>query len=157
MANKKKGNKPGIRRIGRTLAFQAIYGMQFAVKGEPVDFETAFEQNPMVREQESETAIAFAHDLVEGVYTNLDQINTIIQDHSQHWKISRIAVVELSILQLAMYEMVHTDIPLKAAINEGIELSKTFGDSKSRGFINGILDSVAKGVADGKYGARKPF
>jgi len=157
MANKKKGNRPGVRRVGRTLAFQVIYGTQFAVKNEPVDIETAFAQNPMVLEQKSETAIAFAHDLAVGAIANLDQINTVIQDHSLHWKINRIAVVELSILQLAMYEMLHTDIPLKAAINEGIELSKAFGDNKSRGFINGILDSVAKSVADGKYGARKPF
>ncbi len=64
--------------------------------------------------------------------------------NSQHWKIERIANVELSILRLSLYEMLYTDIPVRAAINEAIELSKTFGDEKSRGFVNGILDGVAK-------------
>lgn len=92
-----------------------------------------------------------------GVDANMDAINTVIEDHSQHWKIARIAVVELAILRLSLYEMVYTDIPLKAAINEGVELSKVFGDGKSRGFINGILDGVAKSLADGKYDSKKSF
>jgi N utilization substance protein B len=79
-----------------------------------------------------------------GVSVNLHDIDKTIEDHSQHWKIERIAMVELSILRLSLYEMLFTDIPVKAAINEAIELSKTFGDDKSRSFVNGILDGVAK-------------
>lgn len=157
MGKSKKGNRPGIRRVGRTLAFQVLYGAQFRDRSEPVDIETAFAQNPLVEEQKSETACEFAHALVMGVDANMDAINTVIEDHSQHWKIARIAVVELAILRLSLYEMVYTDIPLKAAINEGVELSKVFGDGKSRGFINGILDGVAKSLADGKYDSKKSF
>jgi len=157
MAKKKKGNRPGIRSVGRTLAFQVLYGIQFAPKGKAVDAETAFAQNPLVLEHDSETAREFAHDLVVGVQANLDQIDTVIKDHSQHWKIERIAAIEISILRLGLYEMMMTDMPLKAVINEGIELSKTFGEGKSRGFINGILDGVAKSVASGKYDIKKSF
>jgi N utilization substance protein B len=144
MGSKSKGNRPGIRRVGRTLAFQVLYSTHFLDKNNPQDMDTLFDLNPMVLEQESETACAFARDLVMGVNVNLHDIDQAIEGHSQHWKIERIAMVELSILRLSLYEMLFTDIPVKAAINEAIELSKTFGDDKSRSFVNGILDGVAK-------------
>jgi N utilization substance protein B len=130
--------------VGRTLAFQVLYSTHFLDKENPQDMDTLFDRNPMVLEQESETACAFARDLVMGVNVNLHDIDKTIEAHSQHWKIERIAMVELSILRLSLYEMLFTDIPVKAAINEAIELSKTFGDDKSRSFVNGILDGVAK-------------
>ncbi len=106
--------------------------------------ETLFASNPLVQEQESETAVDFAYTLIMGVDAKIAELDKIIEKNSQHWKIERIANVELSILRLSLYEMLYTDIPVRAAINEAIELSKTFGDEKSRGFVNGILDGVAK-------------
>ncbi|QGY39915.1 transcription antitermination factor NusB [Pseudodesulfovibrio cashew] len=146
MAGKKKGNRPGIRRVGRTLAFQVLYSTHFVDKNNPVDLQVRFDQNPLVLEQESETARDFAYALVKGVEENLDAVDKAIQANSQNWKIERIAMVELSILRLSLYEMMFTDIPVKAAINEAIELSKTFGDEKSRSFVNGILDGAAKTI-----------
>ncbi len=157
MAKKKKGNKPGIRRIGRALAFQVLYGTQFTDKKNPVDIVTSFDQNPLVLEQSSETARDFAYALVMGVDASLEAVNSVIEEHSQHWKIKRIGIVELAILRLSIYEMIYTEMPLRAGINEAVELSKTFGDDKSRGFINGILDGVAKSVASGKFEIKKSF
>jgi len=144
MTATKKGNKPGIRRVGRTLAFQVLFGACFDDPKRPVSIETQFDVNPLVIEQESEAAHDFARELVLGVTAHLAELDKTIEAHSQHWKIERIAVVERTILRLSLYEMQHTDIPVKAAINEAIELSKTFGDSKSRSFVNGILDGAAK-------------
>jgi len=146
MSSSKKGNRPGIRRVGRTLAFQVLYSTHFVDKDNPQDIDSLFDQNPMVLEQESETACTFARALVMGVNVNLRDVDKAIEEHSQHWKIERIAMVELSILRLSLYEMLFTDIPIKAAINEAIELSKIFGDEKSRSFVNGILDGVAKAL-----------
>lgn len=142
MADKKKGNRPGIRRVGRTLAFQVLYSTHFSEDGQ--NMESLLALNPLIEEQNSETAREFACSLAMGVEAHLAELDKAIEDHSQHWKIERIANVELSILRLSLYEMLHTDIPVKVAINEAIELSKTFGDEKSRGFVNGILDGVAK-------------
>lgn len=144
MSNSKKGNRPGIRRVGRTLAFQVLYSGFFVDKKNPDDLKTRFMRNPLVEEQESETALEFAMALVKGVEENLAAIDAAIEAHSQNWKIERIAMVELAILRLSLYEMMFTDIPVKAAINEAIELSKTFGDDKSRSFVNGILDGSAR-------------
>ena len=146
MGQTKKGNRPGIRRVGRTLAFQVLYSTHFLDRSKPLDMDTLFNLNPMVAEQESGTAREFARDLIMGVNVNLHDIDKAMEGHSQHWKIERIAMVELSILRLSLYEMMFTDIPVKAAINEAIELSKTFGDDKSRSFVNGILDGVAKTI-----------
>ncbi|WP_419785602.1 transcription antitermination factor NusB [Pseudodesulfovibrio sp.] len=144
MTASKKGNKPGIRRVGRTLAFQVLFGACFDDPKHPVDIKTQFDVNPLVIEQDAEAALDFARELVLGVTANLSDLDKTIEGHSQHWKIERIAVVERTILRLSLYEMQHTDIPVKAAINEAIELSKTFGDNKSRSFVNGILDGAAK-------------
>jgi N utilization substance protein B len=144
MSSTKKGNRPGIRRVGRTLAFQVLYSTHFLDRANPMDMDTLFDLNPMVIEQESETARDFARALVMGVNVNLHDIDKTIQENSQHWKIERIAMVELSVLRLSLYELLFTDIPAKVAINEAIELSKIFGDDKSRSFVNGILDGVAK-------------
>lgn len=144
MAGKKKGNRPGIRRVGRTLAFQVLYSGFFVDKDNPADLRSRFDRNPLIMEQESETANEFAYALVKGVDEQREAVDRAIEAHSQNWKIERIAMVELSILRLSLYEMMFTDIPVKAAINEAIELSKTFGDDKSRSFVNGILDGAAR-------------
>lgn len=90
---------------------------------------------------------SYAWTLVEGVFDNHDSIDEIITRHSQHWKLNRIAKVELTILRLCLFEMLFCpDIPLKVAMNEAIELAKDFGDDNSKTFVNGVLDAAAKGA-----------
>jgi N utilization substance protein B len=146
MNSKKKGNRPGIRRVGRTCAFQVLYGQSFVKAPDTEALKKAILFNPAVVDQESASAIEFAEDLVLGVVSNRESIDAVIDEHSQHWKLSRIAKVELAILRLCLFEMMYTDIPHKAAINEGIELAKSFGDENSKNFINGILDAAARGL-----------
>jgi len=90
---------------------------------------------------------SYAWTLVEGVFDNYDRIDEIITRHSQHWKLNRIAKVELTILRLSLFEMLYCpDIPFKVAMNEAIELAKDFGDDNSKTFVNGVLDAAAKGA-----------
>jgi transcription antitermination protein NusB len=98
-------------------------------------------------EFEIERQDSYAWTLVEGVFDNHDSIDEIITLHSQHWKLNRIAKVELTILRLCLFEMLFCpDIPLKVAMNEAIELAKDFGDDNSKTFVNGVLDAAAKGA-----------
>ncbi|MEF2145720.1 MAG: transcription antitermination factor NusB [Desulfovibrionaceae bacterium] len=145
------------RRTGRLLAFQVLFGQSFAPSHDVAALERDFEKNPAVLELENETVREFAHLLVQGVYCRSKELDGIITDHSKHWKLSRIAKVELTILRLALFEMLYTELPLKVAINEGIELSKQFGDENSRNFINGILDAAARAVDSGVLGVDKKF
>lgn len=144
--SKKKGNRPGVRRMGRTLAFQVLYSMSMApVEGREAH-EALYERNLLVESEENDFVRDFARDLFMGTVDALSDVDAVVQKHSQHWKIERIAKVELAILRLSLYEMMHTDMPVKAAINEAIEMAKKFGDGNSKNFINGILDGVAKGM-----------
>ncbi|HBE94270.1 MAG TPA: transcription antitermination factor NusB [Desulfovibrio sp.] len=150
--------KKGMRRNGRTLAFQVLYGLGFAPVAETSTLEWAFAENPAVLKEDAEDVRTFARGLVQGVWGRREELDQIIHRHSKHWKLHRIAKVELAILRLALYEMLHcADIPLKVALNEAIELSKQFGDENSRNFINGILDAAAKAVDNGDLGVDKKF
>ncbi|MBU1228529.1 MAG: transcription antitermination factor NusB [Proteobacteria bacterium] len=148
--------RKGSRRQGRTLAFQVLFGLGFDPQEGEGEVARAFERNPAVLECEQEDARTFAAQLVQGVCGNLPQIDKVIGKHSDHWKINRIGKVELAILRLSLFEILHrSDIPLKVAINEAIELAKGFGDEYSRSFVNGILDAVARAVDEGQFGIEK--
>lgn len=154
-SNGKKG-KGGTRRAGRILAFQVLYGQGFSGPGD-LALDKQFQESPAMDSEKREGALAFARELAIGVSDRQDELDKVIERHSQHWKLKRIARVEMAILRLAVYEMLFTDIPLKVAINEAIELSKDFGDDGSRNFINGILDGTAKSVSRGEHGVEKTF
>ncbi len=147
--------RKGTRRQGRTLAFQVLFGLAFDphFKIDQVSLRRTFADNPAVMDCDSEEAVAFASQLFMGICEHLDSIDKVIGKHSDHWKLSRIGKVELAILRLALFEILHRqDIPLKVAINEAIELAKGFGDENSRAFVNGILDAVARAVDQGRMG-----
>ncbi len=89
----------------------------------------------------------FANDLLDGTYRNRKEIDELIERHSLHWKLARMAVVDRNILRLAVYELLYLhDIPTSVVLNEAIEIAKKFGTEESGSFINGILDKVAKEV-----------
>ena len=80
-----------------------------------------------------------------GVVDNLDVIDAKIEQMAKGWTIGRIAKAELTILRLAIYEIMYDEnVPDSVAINEAIELSKSYGGDKASGFINGILSSVVR-------------
>jgi N utilization substance protein B len=87
----------------------------------------------------------FAIELIQGVITQIEKIDKLITDYSKNWKFERLAIIDKSILRLAIYEMLFIkDIPAIVTINECIDLGKTFGGENSGQFINGILDAVKK-------------
>ncbi len=148
----------GVRRKGRVVAFQILDGISFVPPHGGWTPERIYNLSPAVLQEESEEVIAFARELFLGVYRDMDKLDKTISDYSRHWKLERIARVELAILRLSVFELLHKpDIPLKVAINEGIELAKKFGDGNSRNFINGILDAIARDIDHGKFGDIKSF
>ncbi|MFP4315949.1 MAG: transcription antitermination factor NusB [Desulfovibrionales bacterium] len=140
-------SKKGSRRKGRQKAFQCLYGFDFASGGRRGDLMRSFRHFVESDESVTELERTFALELVTGVMDQREEIDSVITTHSRHWRLERIAKVELAILRIAVYEMVYRpDIPPKVSINEAVELSKSFGDENSRSFINGILDAVARSV-----------
>lgn len=134
------------RRQQRRFAFQLVYALSFGqnpskgVLAASFDNFWAEEETDMDREQ------SYAWILTEGVFERREALDNIIAGHSRHWKLERIARVELAILRLALFELLHMpDVPAKVVINEAVELAKDFGDDNSGTFVNGVLDAVAKG------------
>ena len=74
-----------------------------------------------------------------------DSDKIFLENYAQGWALNRLAKVDLTILRMAVYEMLYMpEIPVGATVNEAVELAKRFGEEKSPGFINGILGSVAR-------------
>ena len=91
----------------------------------------------------AETA-AFAGQLIRGVLANKDKLDAILSEASEHWRLEQMAKVDRIILRIAVYELtVERQVPTKAAINESIELAKTFSGEEAGRFVNGILGRVA--------------
>lgn len=86
----------------------------------------------------------FARELVHGVLENRERLDSILTEASEHWRLEQMAKVDRVILRIAVYEIaIDRKVPTKAAINESIELAKTFSGDEAGRFVNGILGRVA--------------
>src|SRR6202521_2874080 len=86
----------------------------------------------------------FARQLIRGVIANREKLDAILSETSEHWKLEQMAKVDRIILRIAVYEItIDRHVPTKAAINESIELAKTFSGEEAGRFVNGILGRVA--------------
>ncbi len=82
---------------------------------------------------------------IEGIITNIVEIDKLIISATKNWSISRMALVDRNIIRLAVYEMIFDEeIPAKVSINEAIEIAKLFSDKDATRFINGVLDRIKK-------------
>jgi N utilization substance protein B len=81
--------------------------------------------------------------LLEGTLRHLEEIDSLISKHAEHWKLPRMAAVDRNILRLAIYEFLYEqDVPKRVVINEALEVTKRFSSPEAVQFINGVLDAV---------------
>jgi N utilization substance protein B len=129
----------GNRRKGRELALQALY--QIEMTG---DASVAAVELFLSHFEGGAEAKDFARRLVSGTISQRAEIDRLIQECTDHWKLMRLAKVDLVILRMATYELIFCpDIPLNVSLDEAIEIGKRFGTDDSAMFINGVLDQVA--------------
>ena len=136
----------GMRHRARALALQALYEVDSAGhRAEEV-------LNRLLTEERlPEENAKFARDLVTGVIKNKKKIDENIQSFAPAWPIEQIPVIDRNILRLAIFEiLINNEVPVKVAINEAVELAKTFGADSSSKFVNGVLGSVSTLVTDEK-------
>ncbi|HWR45211.1 transcription antitermination factor NusB [Sporomusa sp.] len=131
------------RRKAREMAVQALFQLDFNAG---VTNDEALNSVFCEREDINENTKLYAKSLVEGTYNNLAAIDEYISELSREWKIERMAGVDRNIARMAIYEMKYSNERLQpgVAINEAVELAKTFGTEDSSRFINGILGSIVK-------------
>ena len=95
------------------------------------------------------TSDEFANALAVGAANNREEIDALITLHAKRWKKERLSRVALSVLRLAIYEMLFcADIPVSVSINEAVEISKIYGGEEDTAFINGVLGGVARSLPE---------
>ena len=126
----------------REQAFKLIYSIEIQKAD---DLKEAIDLFAEANEITSPKAINYIEDAVLGIEKNKTGIDAKIEKNlKQEWKIERISKIDLSILRLAIYEIIYKEVPFKVAINEAVELAKKYGEDASKKFVNGILASVVK-------------
>ncbi len=129
------------RSAMRELAFKLVYEIEVQKETENEQLEIFLENNEITDEK----VIDYLKDIKEGISKNIEEINSLITNNlKDNWSLNRISKINLSLIKLAIYEMVYKELPYKVAINEVVELAKKYADESAPVFINGILASVVK-------------
>ena len=134
------------RRSERELAFQVLYGLDFAPVCSEAELQERFTQSASTADKAAALS-GFAWDLSLGVWSNVQALDALISRFAHNWRLDRMGRIELTLLRLAIYELRYRpDIPPRVTINEALELCRQFGEASARPFINGILDAAAKAL-----------
>ncbi len=129
----------GIRHQGRELALKALYRIDICGGASSEDLVLFFENFPA-----DDGARRFAARLVEGVRTEVAELDKLLAGALEHWSIRRLSRVDHNILRMALFELMRMeDVPARVTIDEAIELAKCYGDQDSGRFVNGVLDQLA--------------
>ncbi len=130
------------RHLARTVAMQSLFEWDFNNNTENLkelvthnleQYAPGLEEN------------AFVYELVQGVVDNITEIDEIIVKTAPEWPLNQITVVDRNVLRLGIYELQFLkDVPPKVAINEAVEIAKTFGGENSGKFVNGVLGTLYK-------------
>lgn len=129
-----------MRRQSRELALQILFQTEFAPQMSLSDLATVFDKNF------DEAVLKYTYDIVKAVQANKEKIDAIIQEASRNWKVDRMASVDRNIIRIAVCEIFFTTekIEPKIAMNEAIEIAKTYGTQEAGSFVNGIVDQVIR-------------
>ena len=129
------------RTAMRELAFKLVYGIEVQKEVSEEQLELFAQEN----EIKDENALKYLRDIKEGLEEHKEEIDNLISNNlKENWSLNRISKINLSLIKIAIFEMVYQKLPYKVAINEAIELAKKYADDSAPVFINGILASVVK-------------
>jgi N utilization substance protein B len=127
------------RRRAREMALQALYEMDVGAHDPSASLERLIQE-----QQLSQDLANFARSLLSGVLEHRKEIDTIIERTARQWPTAQLAAVDRNILRIAIREFLVDNLtPVRAAINEAVELAKKYGSENSGKFINGVLGSVS--------------
>lgn len=131
------------RSTARESAMRLLYGRELG--GDSI--EECLQDLMEVTLSEEDQAYLLA--MLDGVNEKQNSLDELIAQHAIGWSLDRIAKVDLSILRLALYEMLNRDdIPVSVSINEAVELCHEYSGPEAASFVNGILGTVARGLDD---------
>ncbi|MFQ6109061.1 MAG: transcription antitermination factor NusB [Candidatus Aminicenantales bacterium] len=130
----------GKRRKARESTLQILFQLEFD-NSEPEKAIKQYWKHRVASEQIRE----YSSWLVKGIISHLEDIDRIIQSVSEHWRLSRMALVDRNILRMAVFELLFEEsIAPAIIINEAIEIAKKYSNEEAAVFVNGVLDAVRK-------------
>jgi N utilization substance protein B len=130
----------GARRKGRELAVQLLYTWDVTRQTVPEVLDSADGL-----QRAGEEARSLARELFEGAVRRSDEIDALISEHSENWRLSRMAIVDRSIIRVALYEWMELGTPRRVIINEALEIAKRYSTPEAVQFVNGVLDAILVG------------
>ena len=137
------------RHLSRSVVLQSLFEWDFRGQHENEVEDIIARDSKEFAPGVSDTS--FIHDLVRNVLSKQKELDLIIEKAAPDWPLDKISVVDRNVLRLGLYELIFSDrdeVPAKVAINEAIELAKTFGGENSGKFVNGVLGSVYKELGE---------
>ena len=133
----------GSRRKARECALQMLFAADLSGAARPDELVRAYWEE-LGEPELDEGAREFASRLAVGTLAHLSEIDDRIRSRAEHWRISRMAVVDRNILRMAVFEFLHEPTPRTVAINEALEIARRFSTYEATQFINGILDAIKR-------------
>jgi len=137
------------RHLLRSIAMQSLFEWDFR-KRKKGDVDAIIKHN--IEEFGPGTEdVTFIHYLAQGVLKNREKIDKLIEKCAPEWPLDQVTVVDRNILRLGIFELVfgnYEEVPPKVAINEAIELAKTYGGESSGRFVNGVLGTIYREMGE---------
>ncbi|MFA5871394.1 MAG: transcription antitermination factor NusB [Parcubacteria group bacterium] len=137
------------RHLLRSIAMQCLYEWDFRDKNDKLTEEIILhnikEFGPGIDDD------SFIHSLVRGVLKHRDKIDKLIEKCAPEWPLEQVTIVDRNVLRMGIYELVfgnYEEVPPKVAINEAIELAKTYGGESSGRFVNGVLGTIYREMGE---------
>jgi N utilization substance protein B len=127
------------RSRAREVALQVLYQDDLNPQQEPTVTDEF-----LVGRLKAPELVEFGRSLVAGVRRNREELDRLLERTADNWSLSRMAAADRNVLRLGAFELLHTDMPERVAINEAVELAKRYGSRQSAQFVNGILDRLLK-------------
>ncbi len=133
----------GTRRKSRELALQMLFQADMG-KQTPQNVRQTFWNE---RDTVGKDVQGFADDLFRVATDRAEEIDKLIEQHAEHWRMERMAAVDRNVLRAAVAELLaYSDTPRAVVINEALEIARKYSAPESVQFINGVLDSVGKSL-----------
>ena len=138
------------RHLGRIVALQTLYEYEFRHSDEvSVDMQAVIIRN-LERYKDEIGDTKFVHSLVDGVLSRTTELDVTLQPLAPDWPLAQVARIDRNILRIGLYELLHCQdtVPARVAINEAVELAKSFGSDNSSKFINGVLGTAYRTLVE---------
>ncbi len=136
----------GRRRKAREETLRILYRLEFDNR-QPEETLSQYWEN----KKTNQAAREYSSWLVNGIISHHKKIDTIIQNASEHWRLSRMALIDRNILRMAVFELLYEEnIEPAVVINEAIEIAKAYSGDEAATFVNGVLDAIRKNLGNQK-------